>query len=93
MDLRQLLAGLEEYHRALIQQVATVEGEFAEVSQTWLGLSECFEGDAADEFRPLWEQTATWFRDYAERTTAINAILADRIEALRRAEQTAGLGG
>jgi hypothetical protein len=89
-DMRMLLSGLEEYRGAIDRHLEQVRGEFDEVTRAWMSLSECFEGNAADEFRPVWESASERFRDYVEHSTAIVRILADRIEDLRLAEQTPG---
>lgn len=92
-DMRALLSGLEAYHGSLGRHVVGLQAEFDDVSRAWAALDECFSGNAADEFRPIWEGASGRFRDYTERTTHILRILADRIDQLRDAERTTGLSG
>jgi hypothetical protein len=91
-DTRALLAGLEAYQRSVERHLASLNQEFEEVGRCWLALDEVFAGNAADEFRPIWENTAHRFREYVDHTTAIVRILGERIESLREADRPIGLG-
>jgi len=90
-NMRALLAGLEAYQASLQRHVITLGQDFDEVGRGWLNLDECFAGNAADEFRPIWEEASQRFRDYVQLTSGILHVLGERIEKLREAEQTAGL--
>jgi hypothetical protein len=92
-DMRALLAGLEEYRQSVEQHLEVVHEDFDEVSHYWLALSECFAGNAADEFRPIWEVASQRFREYVERWTAIVRVLGERIDSLRQAERPIELSG
>lgn len=92
-DMRVLLAGLEAYHQCVQRHVTMVRDEFEEVSRYWAALDECFAGNAADEFRPIWENTSQRFREYVEHTAAIQRVLSERIESLREADRVFGLSG
>lgn len=92
-DMRALLSGLEAYHESLTRHVASLNENFQEVGLRWTALDECFAGNAADEFRPVWEGASQRFQDYSEHTSHILRVLADRIEQLREAERTSGLIG
>jgi hypothetical protein len=92
-DTRSLLAGLEAYHRTVERHAASLHEDFTEVSRYWMVLNECFAGNAADEFRPIWENTSQRFQEYVEHTTAVLRALSERIESLREADRAIGLGG
>lgn len=91
-DTRALLAGLEAYRDSLRRLVSGLRLDFDDVARGWAGLDECFAGNAADEFRPIWEGASQRFRDYVDHTTAILAVLDRRIESLREADRATGLG-
>jgi len=93
LDQRTLLAGLEAYKETLERHVATLHQDFEEVRHGWANLDECFAGNAADEFRPIWETASERFREYVEHTSAILRVLGDRIEKLREADRATGLDG
>ena len=92
-DMRVLIAGLDAYRMAVDHQVDTVRDGFLEVERAWRLLDECFRGDAADEFRPIWLQTERRFREYVERTTVLTRVLGVSIDDLRRANLPTGLSG
>jgi uncharacterized protein YukE len=92
-DTRALLAGLEAYQQSVERHVTSLHQQFEGVSRCWAVLNECFAGNAADEFRPIWENTSQRFREYVEHTTAIVRVLGERVEGLREADRRAGLGG
>ena len=91
LDQRALLAGLVDYRDSVERQVASLRDDFQEVAHTWANLDECFAGNAADEFRPIWEGTSQGFREYIEHTTAILRVLSERIEYLRDFEKSGRL--
>ena len=90
LDMRALIAGLDDYHTALERQVETVRVEFEAVERAWQLLSECFQGNAADEFRPVWEAAESRFHEYVERTTALDQVLLARVDDLRAADRPTG---
>lgn len=87
LDQRALIAGLDDYHSALGRQVETVRTEFHDVEMAWRSLDECFQGTAADEFRPIWEAAESRFREYVERSTELGVVLQKRLEHLRNADR------
>jgi uncharacterized protein YukE len=82
-----LLAGLEDYHDSLSRHLDQVRQDFTRVETAWLGLDECYAGQAADEFRAVWETTRQRFRDYVDQVANIQAILSHRIGGLRDADR------
>ena len=92
-DMRALHSGLDAYHASLTRHVASLATEFDDVSRVWSALDECFAGNAADEFRPIWEGASKRFHDYTEHTSSILRVLSARIESLSLAERNTGLSG
>lgn len=90
-DMRALLAGLIDYRDSLARQVKSLEGDFVDVRRVWIVLDGSFAGNAADEFRPIWQAADDRFREYVERTTVILRVLSERIASLEEAERTVGL--
>lgn len=90
-DTTALLHGLEAYDTSLIQYLDRLRTEFEAVSGSWDRLSAVYEGTAANEFRGRWMRTCQRFQEYLEATRALQAVLQERIEALREADQPGGL--
>jgi uncharacterized protein YukE len=86
-DMTALLAGLEDYHESLVRHIDQVRQDFIRVENAWACLDECFAGQAADEFRAVWEAASQRFREYVDRTADIQTILSHRIESLREADR------
>jgi len=90
-DMRTLLVGLTDYRDSLLRHVKSLESDFDDVRRVWIGLDDCFAGNAADEFRPIWQTADDRFKEYVERTTEILGVLNQRIESLEEADRTIGL--
>lgn len=93
VDSRILLAGLEQYCRALDKHLTNLQAEYQQLDNTWRGFSAVYQGDAADEFREGWMRTAQRFQEYIEQTLRISQILEARIEALRGVNRREGTIG
>ena len=89
-DSRILLAGLEEYRRALGLHLSQLQAEYDHLDNTWRQFSSVYEGDAADQFRAGWMRTAQRFQEYIRQTGMIAGILDERIEHLRETNRTEG---
>lgn len=89
-DSRILLAGLEEYHSVLGQHLSKLEVEFQQLVNTWRRFDAVSEGDYAEQFRAGWARTTQRFQEYLEQTHEISAVLDERIEYLRKVNQTDG---
>lgn len=89
-DSRILLAGLEEYHRALELHFSRLKAEYDHLDNTWRQFCGVYEGDAADQFRAGWVQTSQRFQEYIHHTGLISGILKERIEYLREANRQEG---
>jgi len=79
---------LEEYLASLRRHLIEMRTEFDRLENRWYAFSGVYEGDAADQFRAHWLRTVDRFREYQDRNAAIAVVLEERIEALRRANQT-----
>jgi uncharacterized protein YukE len=86
-DARKLLRGLEDYQKHLLQHVTQLQQEYQHLEGRWHAFRDVYAGDAADQFKPGWEQTAQGFREYLQQTKQIMSILEERIESLRKANQ------
>lgn len=87
IDTRVLLAGLEEYSRTLEGHSSRLRVEFDHLDGRWQAFSGVYEGEAADQFRAGWARTAQNFQEYLQQTERIQAVLRERIEALRDADR------
>ncbi len=93
-----LLQGLETYQQSLEQHILRLQHEFEHLERRWQALSSVYEGQSADDFRAYWLRTRTDFEEYILATTRINALLQERIVALRRFDHStvhtvSGTGG
>jgi len=86
-DTSKLLRGLEDYQKQLQLHVTQLQQEYQHLEGRWHAFRDVYAGDAADQFKPGWEQTAQGFRTYLLQTKQIMSILGERIESLRKANQ------
>jgi len=86
-DTRKLLQGLENYQKQLLQHVTQIQQDYQHLEGRWHAFRDVYAGDAADQFKPGWEQTAQGFREYLLQTKQIMSILEERIESLRKVNQ------
>lgn len=89
-DSRILLTGLEEYRRVLEIHLSRLTEEYQHLDSIWRQFNVEAEGDYADQFREGWMRTTQRFQEYIEQTRKINVVLNERIEHLRRLNQTEG---
>lgn len=89
-DSRILLSGLEEYRRVLERHLTQVTAEYQQLDNNWQQFNAVSEGDYADQFRAGWFRTSQRFHEYISQTRKISAVLDERIEQLRRLNQTEG---
>lgn len=87
VNTTQLLQGLDTYQSSLNRHLAQLQQEFAHLDRRWQALSSVYDGQAADDFRTHWLRTRAGFEEYSQVTARINALLQERIEALRQAER------
>ena len=89
-DSRILLAGLEEYRHALELHIIQLTIEYQQLNNNWQQFNNVSEGDYADQFRAGWSRTSQRFQEYIEQTRLISAVLDERIEYLRKLNQSEG---
>ena len=89
-DSRVLLAGLEEYRGVLERHLSQLTSEYQLLENNWRQFNAVSEGDYADQFRGGWMRTSQRFQEYIEQTQQIKIVLNERIEYLRRLNQTEG---
>jgi uncharacterized protein YukE len=90
-DSRQLLSGLEEYLKAVTLHTEQMDTEFDHLVRQWEALYEHFDGNAADEFEPVWNGTSKMMKDYFEHSRILSRVLNERIDDLREFDRTIGL--
>jgi len=86
-DTRALLNGLLEYHKRLTLHVTQLQQEYQQLEVRWRMFRDVYEGDAADQFKRGWEQTAARFQVYIDEAQHIMKILEERIGFLSKANQ------
>jgi uncharacterized protein YukE len=79
---------LEEYRDALSRHLTSGRVEFENLESAWRGLSECYEGRGAEEFRNAWEETVRNLQEYFDRSAALTTVLAKKIESLRQFDRS-----
>ncbi len=82
INVDRLRQGLQEYHSGLNRHVGQLEHDFENIEGRFMALSREYEGQAAEEFRNAWSQTASWFRDYINQTRQLSDVLEERTRAL-----------
>lgn len=93
VNTTRLLEGLDVYQSSLERHLIQLRNEFDHLSNHWHGLSAVYEGMAADDFRAHWLRTCAGFDEYVQATGRINALLQERIDALRDLDRGNVSGG
>jgi hypothetical protein len=83
-DTTRLAELLAAYDGAVERHLHLLADEFAHLQRSWWMLRECYEGTGADRFDAVWTGTERRFEDYQEKALALQLVLRDRLEALRR---------
>ncbi|MEO8752199.1 MAG: hypothetical protein ABI624_05930 [Casimicrobiaceae bacterium] len=83
-DATRLTLLLDDFADALAGHLGTVREEFSQLDRAWAGLSDVYEGAAADQFRDVFLATASRMQGYESDAGALLAVLRRRIESLRR---------
>ncbi len=87
-DPAELANAIDEYRNALSRHLVSTRDYFENVDRAWAGLSDCYAGLGAEEFRPVWEETARRFRDYLDQSTQLANILEEKSGQLRQADRS-----
>jgi uncharacterized protein YukE len=83
-DVTALTALLGDYADALDLHVGTVREAFADLERAWGGLSEVYEGAAAEQFRNVFHGTAARMHQHEHDASALLGVLRQRVGTLER---------
>ena len=83
-DVTALTALLGDYADALDTHVDTVREAFADLERAWSGLSEVYEGAAADQFRNVFLGTASRMHQQEHDAAILLGVLRQRVNTLGR---------
>lgn len=75
---------LAEYSEALAGHLGLVRDEYARLEQSWVALSDRYEGAGAEQFRTVFLATSKRMQSYEQDATALLGVLRRRIEVLSR---------
>ena len=87
-DVTALTGLLTDYAGALEGHLATLRVEFSDLERAWAGLSEVYEGAAAEQFRNVFLGTASRMHRYEHDATILLGILRERIGTLQQLDAT-----
>jgi uncharacterized protein YukE len=83
-DVTALTGLLADYAGALDGHLSTLREEFSDLERAWTGLSEVYEGSAAEQFRNVFLGTASRMHQYEHDATILVGILRQRIGTLQQ---------
>lgn len=83
-DATRLAVLLDEYGTSLDGHLGVLAEEFSQLERAWAGLSDVYEGTAAEQFREVFLSAAARMRDYERDATVLSALLRRRITSLER---------
>ena len=83
-DATRLHTLLEEYAGALAGHLGVVRDEYGRLEQSWVALSDRYEGAAAEQFRTVFLATSKRMEAYEQDATVLLGVLRRRIEVLSR---------
>lgn len=83
-DVTALTGLLGDYADALDTHLATVREAFADLERAWSGLSEVYEGAAAEQFRNVFEGTAARMHQHEHDAGVLLGVLRRRVGTLER---------
>jgi uncharacterized protein YukE len=82
-DVTRLTALLDDYAGALDGHLRHVREEFDQLHRAWRALSDVYEGNAADQFRTVFEASAARMTAYDHDANGLLRVLRDGIAHLR----------
>ena len=82
INVDELRVKLDAYQRSLEKQVKQLRTDYHDLDLVWQALNSCYGGTSAEEFQQAWSETAEWFQQYIECTTAMAIELRTRIDQL-----------
>lgn len=80
-----LREGLNAYNQSLEKHVIRLREDFDSLMNGFYHLNQEYEGQAADEFKTAWKNTANWFQEYMDSTQSLSVFLEERITSLNNA--------
>lgn len=83
-DVTALTAVLEDYANTMETHLGTVREEFTQLERAWAGLSDVYEGAAAEQFRNVFLATAQRMHRYEQDAGVLLGVLRERVRTLRR---------
>jgi hypothetical protein len=84
----ELAHAIDEYQNALSCHLVSAREYFDNVDRAWVGLSYCYAGQGADEFRPAWEETVRRFREYLDQSAQLAKLLEEKSCQLREVDRS-----
>lgn len=82
-DATRLTLLLDEYASALDGHLHQVREEFDHLTRAWRALSDVYEGNAADQFRAVFEATAARMAAYEQDASGLLGVLKTGVAAVR----------
>lgn len=83
-DATRLNTLLAQYADALAGHLGVVRDEYGRLEQSWVALSDRYEGAGAEQFRSVFLATSKRMQAYEEDATVLLGVLRRRIEVLSR---------
>lgn len=80
-DDKKQYKDIAHFHKLLMMQKNTLNGEFVELKGTWITLKQTYDGDASEEFDYAWAQIESWFETYFEKLTEMSQFLEKYIQS------------
>jgi uncharacterized protein YukE len=81
-NVDKLREGLRNYNDSLDSHLEKLLLDFESLMGHYSHFRQEYEGQAAEEFKAVWEQTARWFEDYINITQSLSRTLEERIDSL-----------
>lgn len=83
-DVTALSGLLTDYAGALEGHLATLREQFSDLERAWAGLSEVYEGSAAEQFRTVFLATTSRMHQYEHDAAILLGVLRQRIGTLQQ---------
>jgi uncharacterized protein YukE len=81
-NVDKLREGLRNYNDSLNNHLEKLNQDFDSLMGHYVHFRQEYEGQAAEEFKAVWEQTARWFEDYINISQSLSKTLTERIDSL-----------
>lgn len=77
-----LREGLRNYNASLNGHLEKLLLNYDSLMEQYSHFRQEYEGQAAEDFKAVWEQTARWFENYINITQSLSKTLEERIDSL-----------